>query len=99
MTTDAKVFDFSSDSHQLFSPGGEVFDSFCVHPIPAAGDGRGIAWLLRREGGGEEFVVATRFGLQRIQTVSDLLAALDAVGMPTEFPLSDWPGVSVSVIA
>jgi hypothetical protein len=98
VTTDAKVFDFSADSHQLFSPGGEVFDSFCVEPAPEAGAGRGIAWLLQRTNGGMEFVIATRFGLRRVETFGDLLAALDAVSAPTEFPLADWPGVTVFAI-
>ncbi|MEX2261723.1 MAG: hypothetical protein WD696_07215 [Bryobacteraceae bacterium] len=99
MTTDAKVFDFSADSHQLFSPGGEVFDSFCVDSIPAAGDGRGVAWLLRRAGGDAEFVIATQFGLRRVETLPELLAALDAIGAPTDFPLGDWPGITLFVIA
>ncbi len=99
VTTDAQVFDFSADGHQLFSPGGDVFDSFCVEPAPEAAGGRGIAWLLRRTGGGLEFVVATRFGPRRVETFAELLAALDVVGVPTELPLADWPGVTASVIA
>jgi len=99
VTTDARVFDFSGDSHQLFSPGGEVFGQFDVGRPADAGDGRGIAWLVRRESGGEEFVVATKFGLQRVQTLNELLNALDLVGAPTNFPFGEWPGVSVSVIA
>ena len=99
VTTDAKVFDFSGDSHQLFSPGGEIFGRFGVGSPADAGDGRGITWLLRRDSGGEDFVVATRFGLQRVQTLSELLSALDSVGAPTNFPFGEWPGVSVSVIA
>ena len=99
MTTDAKVFDFSGDSHQLFSPSGEVFRRFGVDTSAQAGDGRGIAWLLRRESGGEEFVVATKFGLQRVQTLNELLNALDSVGTPTNFPFGEWPGVTVSAIA
>jgi SNF2 family DNA or RNA helicase len=99
VTTDAKVFDFSGDSHQLFSPGGEVFGRFGVGSAADAEEGRGIAWLVRRDSGGEEFVVATRFGLQRVQTLSGLLNALDSVGAPTNFPFGEWPGVTVSVIA
>lgn len=99
VTTDAKVFDFSADSHQLFSPGGEVFDSFFVDSPPVANGGSGIAWLLRSTVGGLEFVVATRFGLQRVKTLSELLAALDVIGVPADFPLADWPGVTVSLIS
>jgi hypothetical protein len=99
VTTDAKVFDFSADNHQLFSPGGEVFDSFCVEPAPDASAGRGIAWLVQRENGGLDFVVATKFGLRRVETFDDLLAALDAVGPPVDIPLAEWPGLTVSTIA
>jgi hypothetical protein len=99
VTTDAKVFDFSADSHQLFSSGGEVFDLFCVESTPRASCGRGIAWLVQRESGGVEFVVATRFGLQRVETLGELLAAMNVIGAPADFPLADWPGVTVSTIA
>jgi hypothetical protein len=99
VTTDARVFDFSADSHQLFSPGGEVFDSFCVDSPPVGNGGSGIAWLLRRRGGGLEFVVVTRFGLRRVETFGELLAAMDIIGAPAEFPLADWPGVTVAPVA
>jgi len=99
VTTDAEVFDFSADSHQLFSPGGEVFDSFCVDSTVEVNNAPRVAWLLRRSGGGLEFVVATRFGIRRVETLGALLAALDAVGTPAEFPLAAWPGMTVSVIA
>ena len=99
VTTDAKVFDFSADSHQLFSPGGEVFQSFCIEPSPTVGGGQGIAWVLQRTGGGLEFAVATRFGIRRVETLEELLAAIDSIGAPTDFPLADWPGVTVSMIA
>ena len=75
-----------------------MFRRFGVASPADEGDGRGIAWLLRRESGGEEFVVATKFGLQRVQTLNELLNALDSVGVPTNFPFGEWPGVTVSVI-
>ena len=34
VTTDGKVFEFSADNHQLFSPGGEVSDFFHVDSPP-----------------------------------------------------------------
>jgi hypothetical protein len=46
-----------------------------------------------------EFVVATRFGPRTVGSFEELLAALDVVGEPSEFPYADWPGVVVSVIA
>lgn len=99
VTTDAKVFDFSADNHQLFSPGGEVFALFCGDPFLGTTGDRGIAWLLRRSGENLEFVIATRFGIQRVATFAELLAAIDAIGEPTNFPLADWPGVTVFPVA
>ena len=48
---------------------------------------------------GEELVVATKFGLRRVQTLNELLNALDSVGAPTNFPLGEWPSVTVSLVA
>ncbi len=45
---------------------------------------------VERAGRGREFVVATRFGIRRVETLRELLAALDAVGAPAELPLADW---------
>lgn len=55
--------------------------------------------MAQRPGAEAEFVVATRFGPRTVASFDELLAALDAVGEPCEFPLADWPGVTVSVIA
>jgi hypothetical protein len=99
VTTDATVFEFSCDNFQLFSPGGEVFGAFCVDCAGGGADGRGIAWLIQRPGAAAEFVVATRFGPRTVGSFEDLLAALDVVGEPCDFPLADWPDVAVSVIA
>jgi hypothetical protein len=82
----------------LFSPGGEAFGAFCVDSAGGA-DGRGVAWIVQRPGAEPEFVVATRFGPRTVASFEELLAALDVVGEPCEFPLADWPSVSVSLIA
>jgi hypothetical protein len=55
--------------------------------------------MVQRPGVEAEFVVATRFGPRRVRSFEELLAALDVVGEPCEFPLADWPGVMASVIA
>jgi hypothetical protein len=55
--------------------------------------------MVQRPGAEPEFVVATRFGPRRVESFEELLAALDVVGEPCEFPLADWPSVSVSLIA
>ena len=99
VTTDAGVFEFSSDNFQLFSPGGDAFGAFCVDGSGGGAGGRGIAWMVQRPGAEAEFVVATRSGPRTVGSFEELLAALDVVGEPCEFPLGGWPGVTASVIA
>ena len=99
VTTDPGVFEFSSDNFQLFSPGGDAFGAFCVEGAGEGADGRGIAWIVQRPGAEMEFVVATQFGPRTVGSFEELPAALDVVGEPSEFPLANWPGVDVSVIA
>ena len=99
VTTDPKVFEFSADNFQLFSPGGDAFGAFCVDGIGGGTDGRGIAWMVQRSGTAGEFVVATQFGARTVASFEELLAALDVVGEAREFPMADWPGVTISVIA
>lgn len=99
VTTDAGVFEFSSDNCQLFSPGGDVFGAFCVDGARGGAGGRGIAWMVQSPGAAAEFVVATQFGPRRVGSFEELLTALDVVGEPSEFPLANWPGVNVTVIA
>ena len=99
VTTDAEVFDFSADNHQLFSTGGEAFDLFLNTADPEPAVGPGVAWVVKSPDGSLDFVVATRFGPQRVNTFAELMAAVDAVDAPTDFPLTDWPGVSAFAIA
>jgi hypothetical protein len=89
----------SSDNFQLFSPGGDAFDAFCVDSAAGSAEGRGIAWMLQRPGAEPEFVVATRFGPRTVGSFEELLAALDVCCEPSEFPYADWHGVTVSVVA
>jgi superfamily II DNA or RNA helicase len=99
VTTNPDVFEFSSDNCQLFSPGGGAFGAFCVEGVGEGTGGRGIGWMVQRPGAEAEFVVATQFGPRTVGSFEELLAALDVVGEPCEFPLANWPGVDVSVIA
>jgi hypothetical protein len=98
-TTDAGVFEFSSDNFQLFSPGGTRSAGSAWTGAGGIAGGRGIAWMVQRPGAQAEFVVATRFGPRTAGSFEELLAALDVVGEPSDFPYVDWPGVTVSVIA
>jgi hypothetical protein len=99
VTTDPRVFEFSSDNFQFFSPGGDAFSAFCVDGAANGSGGRGIAWIVQRPSAEEEFVVVTRFGPRTVGSFEELLASLEVVGEPCEFPLADWPGVHASVIA
>jgi hypothetical protein len=99
VTTDPGVFEFSSDNFQLFSPGGEAFGAFYVEGASEGAAGRGIAWMVQRPGAEPEFVVETRFGPRTVGSFEELLAALDVIGEPCEFPLANWPGVRGQVIA
>jgi hypothetical protein len=91
VTTNPGVFEFSSDNFQLFSPGGHVFGSFGINGEETGSDGRGIAWVVQRPGAESEFIVSTRFGPRQVVNLEELLAALDVVGQPCEFPFADWP--------
>jgi hypothetical protein len=55
--------------------------------------------MLQRSGAEAEYVVATRFGPRTVGSFEELLAALDVVGEPSQFPYADLPGVTASVIA
>jgi hypothetical protein len=54
---------------------------------------------VRRPDESVEFVVATRFGPRQVTCFEELVAALDVIGEPCEFPFAEWPGVTVSVVA
>jgi SNF2 family DNA or RNA helicase len=99
ITTDPAVFDFSADNVQLFSPGGDLFNAFHVVGADAGPNTSGIAWLAEYPEGKARFVVATRFGPRQVNTLVELLAAMDAVGEPCEFPFADWPGVQTRVVS
>jgi hypothetical protein len=99
VTTDPDVFEFSSDNFQLFSPGGDAFGTFYVDGGGQGAGGRGIAWMAQRPGAEAGLVVATQSGPHSVGSFEELMAALDVVGEPREFPYADWPGVDVSVIA
>jgi ERCC4-related helicase len=99
VTTDPEAFEFSADNLQLFSPGGDVYNAFSLDGSDSAGSGPGIAWLVRRPDGERQFVIATRFGPRQVTSFEELFAALDLVGEPCEFPLSDWPDVTAALIA
>jgi hypothetical protein len=83
----------------LFSPGGEAFAAFFMDGAGGSAEGRGIGWIVQRPGTQSEFVVATRFGPRTVASFEELLAALDVVREPSEFPYTDWPGVMAPVIA
>jgi len=95
VTTSAGVFEESGDSHQLFSPGGQLFGellrsidgSFSKEPQP------GVCWLIRdRNGKAATFVVNTAAGFCRADTLPVLIVLLARPGTPAPFSAGDWPG-------
>lgn len=101
VTTSAEVFEHSGDSHQFFSPGGQLFEE-----VARAGDGArssepqpGICWLLRdQRGRPATFVVNTVGGFMRAKRLEELLALLKQAGEPALFPAGDWPGYEAELI-
>ena len=102
VTTDPEVFDESGESHQYFSPGGELFESIqSLEPVePGSQPQPGVCWLILADTGTPyTFVVHTQDGLRRAETLDELLVNLGQAGLPIEFPYADWPGYRVLVLA
>jgi hypothetical protein len=100
-TTDTGVFEFSSDTttSSCSRLAGTRSARSAWTGASGSAESRGIAWMVQRPGTQAEFVVATRFGPRTAGSFEELLAALDVVGEPSDFPYVDWPGVTVPVIA
>ena len=101
VTTDAQVFDESGDNHQLFGPGGKLFERLAAVtdvPIDSEG-GTGVCWLVDIENSGETvFLVSTLDGMRRVQSVGELLAAIDRLASPSPFSFDNWPGCRVRLV-
>jgi SNF2 family DNA or RNA helicase len=101
VTTSAEVFEESGDSHQFFSPGGQLFEE-----VRRAADGMrsrepqpGVCWLLRdRNGKPAAFVVNTAAGFCRADTLDTLMALLERPGTPAVFPAAEWPGYEAELV-
>ena len=101
VTTSAEVFEESGDSHEFFSPGGQLFEEIqrdkgallSKEPQP------GICWLLRdMQGRPVTFVVNTVGGFCRADALDQLVLLLKHPGVPTPFPAADWPGYEAELI-
>ncbi|GIU78634.1 MAG: hypothetical protein KatS3mg005_1872 [Bryobacteraceae bacterium] len=101
VTTAAEVFEESGDSHQFFSPGGQLFGEVLgaaagtleKEPQP------GICWLLRdQKGKPATFVVNTAAGFCRADTLDALMVLLERPGIPAPFPAADWPGYEAEMV-
>jgi len=103
VTTDAETFDISSDNHQLFAPGGQVFEALMKYAVSDmqshSSDAEAVSWLVTQVDGGTTFVVKTESGLERVESLAALLQCLERVGSPTRFPYAEWPGVSATAVA
>ncbi|MGC8761917.1 MAG: DEAD/DEAH box helicase [Bryobacteraceae bacterium] len=101
VTTAPEVFEESGDSHQFFSPGGQLFEE-----VQRAADGTlskepqpGICWLLRDQSGKPAtFVVNTAAGFCRADTLDALMVLLERPGAPAHFPEGDWPGYQAEMV-
>jgi len=85
VTTDAAVFEYSGDSHQLFSPGGFLFDAVQELGAPKLeeSDSDGICWIADPgEGAPLRFLLRTRYGTEEIQSLSHLLQRLGDIDVP-----------------
>jgi hypothetical protein len=102
VTTAAEVFEESGDSHEFFSPGGELFEQ-----VQRAAEGTlskepqpGVCWLLRDQSGKPAtFVVNTAAGFCRADTLDTFMVLLERPGPPAPFPAGDWPGYEPELIA
>ena len=101
VTTGAETFDMSSDNHQLFAQGGEVFATMQDYAVPSeqSADTEAVAWLVKQAERGTTFVVKTESTVEQVETFGALLEALERIGRPAKFPYSEWPGVTATVVA
>lgn len=85
VTTRAEVFEYSGDSHQLFSPGGAIFEQALsvTVPMPGEEEGDGICWLeVEPDAADGRFLLRTEFGLEEIVSLGQLIQRLASVGKP-----------------
>lgn len=84
-TTDGDVFADRSDSQVLFSPGCELFEKVAdLAALPSEDRSRtGVCWLVKKNGK-SEFVLATRAGFRRIDSLTDLVESLEDVSAPQD---------------
>jgi len=98
VTTDPAIFEFSSDTFscsRLVATPSEP-SVWTGHAERIAGGSPGLSSVLVQT---QSLWVATRFGPRTVGSFEELLAALHVIGEPCDFPLADWPGVHVSLIA
>jgi hypothetical protein len=92
VTTDADVFEYSGENHQLFSPGGRLFsETQAIGTIePESAEGEGIFWLARpSDGDTPRFLLRTRFGTEEIMTLGQLEMR---IRFAVSGPAPDHPG-------
>jgi len=81
----------------------EEFDPYAVRPEDALEAARREVKQWRMEQLAtvkrQHHLDAIKFGARTVACFEELLAALDILGEPCDFPLDDWPDVAVSVIA
>ncbi|MGQ9918691.1 MAG: DEAD/DEAH box helicase [Bryobacteraceae bacterium] len=101
VTTSAEVFEESGDSHEFFSPGGQLFEEVqrCTDAPLSKEPQPGVCWLLRdSQGRPITYVVNTAGGFCRAETLEALMLLLDNPGVPAPFPAADWPGYEAELV-
>jgi hypothetical protein len=103
-TTSAEVFDDHFESHEFFSPAGQLFEQIAdgqgtVDEATEATTGR--FWLIEPVGGQGpcELVAATPEGPRRISSLAELMVALQTPAPPVELDKAAWPNAKLRTLA
>jgi hypothetical protein len=104
VTTSAEVFDDHFESHQLLSPGGELFDAVAESMAPVDGEAAvasGHVWLIEPIGSrpASEVAVLTTQGQKSVATLGELLDGLERLGDAGRPNISAWPGANARALA
>ncbi|MFH1739958.1 MAG: helicase-related protein, partial [bacterium] len=102
-TTSSDVFEDHFESHEFLSPGGHLFRAIeegCVGQETESDSAEGHFWIVKPKGTSPcEFIVITRDGPRRIESLSDLLASFENLGPPGKPDSSQYRNAVIRCIA
>jgi ERCC4-related helicase len=81
VTTAADVFEYSGENHQLFSPGGPLFEELAALIDVGLEEGEGVCWM-EEAGDGWRMWLNTTYGMEEVETLERLVASLPNVAPP-----------------